>query len=269
MYSVSRFQQLLACSRLTQLESSIRSRFCSQRLRVIMVALAIPALASTVQAFTSVTLAWDPNPEPDLAGYRVYLGTTSGALSLARDVGLATSCTLSSLTAATTYYCALQAYNTGGLESALSGEMAFTTPSATALFNTWASGGGLSGSGADPAAMPFSDGLPNLLKYAFNLNANGPDLRVLASGTGTAGLSIFSLDRSGPQPCLTVEFIRHKGSGLVYEPKSSTNLRTFSPMTAAPTVTDIDGEWERVRIKQPCDFPPAARIFGRVEVTLP
>jgi hypothetical protein len=35
----------------------------------------------------AITIAWDPNKDPDLAGYRVYYGTASGSYKTCVDVG--------------------------------------------------------------------------------------------------------------------------------------------------------------------------------------
>ncbi len=43
----------------------------------VMVGLFHPSLASTAHSAT-VTLAWDPNPEPSVAGFGLYLGTSPG-----------------------------------------------------------------------------------------------------------------------------------------------------------------------------------------------
>jgi hypothetical protein len=72
-----------------------------------------------------VTLAWDPNTEPDVAGYRIYYGLLSDQYSDSVDVGNQTSCTLSSLQGGTTYYFAATAYDREGYESDFSNEVVF------------------------------------------------------------------------------------------------------------------------------------------------
>ncbi len=62
-------------------------------------------------------IAWDPVSDGDLAGYKVYYGTTPGNYPLSRDVGNTTSTTLTGLDPCTRYYVAVKAYDTGGLES--------------------------------------------------------------------------------------------------------------------------------------------------------
>ena len=58
-----------------------------------------------------VTLAWDPNTEPDLAGYRIYYGLLSDQYSYSVDVGNRTSYTLSNLQDGKTFYFAATAYD--------------------------------------------------------------------------------------------------------------------------------------------------------------
>jgi hypothetical protein len=227
------------------------------------------ALASHASAQNSATLAWDPNPEADIAGYVVYFGTATGTYPTIQDVGNVTTHTFSGLSSTTTYYCAVQSYNSDGLMSDLSSEISFNLQAATVSFSNWASTGGLTGTAATPSAIPFHDGVRNLLKYAFNMNPAGPDARTLTKGTGTAGLPAFTLDRSGAQPQFTVEFLRRKSGGVTYTPKTSTNFTTYVTMTGTTTVTSIDANWERVVIQKPVSTSTTPRIFGIVEVTQP
>ncbi|MFT4637746.1 MAG: hypothetical protein ACI8T1_001056 [Verrucomicrobiales bacterium] len=75
----------------------------------------------------SATLAWDPNPEPDIVGYHLSYGTSHGSYSTVIDTGNATSRTLLNLVAGT-YYAIVTAYNTAGLESPASNELVFSVP---------------------------------------------------------------------------------------------------------------------------------------------
>ncbi len=93
----------------------------------------ILALIATPAHSADVTLAWDPNSEPDLAGYRVYYkeafsgppyngtGATEGDSPI--DVGNVTEFTLSGLTDGVTYFFVVTAYDTEGLESDYSNEV--------------------------------------------------------------------------------------------------------------------------------------------------
>jgi fibronectin type III domain protein len=71
----------------------------------------------------SITLAWDPNPEPDVAGYVLNYGTSPGIYSQRLDIGATTMTTLSSLTDGVVYYFAVAAYSTGGVTGPLSAEI--------------------------------------------------------------------------------------------------------------------------------------------------
>ena len=141
------------------------------------------------------------------------------------------------------------------------------TPSG--LFGTWAAAGGLSGSAALLGATPFYDGVSNLLKYAFNLDANRADVRRLTKGTGTAGLPVFEVEVVGDQKWFRAEFIRRLGSGLVYVPKVSSNLVSYGVMTGESTVTRINDSWERVVLRQSVNTTQTPKLFGRVDVTMP
>jgi hypothetical protein len=62
-----------------------------------------------------------------------------------------------------------------------------------------------------------------------------------------------------------------KGVGLVYTSKRSTSLDpgSFAPMTGAVTVIDIDDEFERVVVEEPCHPGVTPQCFGTVEVVVP
>ncbi|MCU0225818.1 MAG: Ig-like domain-containing protein [Acidobacteria bacterium] len=66
----------------------------------------------------TMSIAWDPVSDSDLAGYKVYYGTAPGNYTMSKDVGNATSTTLTGLDPCTRYHVAVKAYDTGGLESA-------------------------------------------------------------------------------------------------------------------------------------------------------
>jgi hypothetical protein len=56
-----------------------------------------------------VTLAWDPNTEPDIAEYVIYTGSSSRAYDVSVDVGNQTTYRLSGLADRQTYYFAVTA----------------------------------------------------------------------------------------------------------------------------------------------------------------
>jgi hypothetical protein len=87
-----------------------------------------------------ITLAWDSNDEPGLAGYIVYYGTQSRYYDYDVDVGNHSSVTISGLAEDVTYYFAVTAYDTQGNESGFSQEIVFQPTSTFSASDT--SGGG-------------------------------------------------------------------------------------------------------------------------------
>jgi hypothetical protein len=74
------------------------------------------------------TLTWDRNPEPDIAGYRVYRGTTSGNHPVMVDVGNTTSYTPQGVDWSVPQYFVVRAYNTSALVSLPSNQAVWTPP---------------------------------------------------------------------------------------------------------------------------------------------
>jgi hypothetical protein len=87
---------------------------------------------SLCYAAQSVTLAWDASSDPNIAGYKLRYGTTSGNPSQTIDVGKTTTATVSNLNDGTTYYFTATCYTAAGLESQPSNEVSYTTPGPSA-----------------------------------------------------------------------------------------------------------------------------------------
>jgi len=82
----------------------------------------------------NATLSWDAptanadgTPLTDLAGYKIYYGTSPGVYSAIVDAGNSTTYVVKNLTRGT-YYFTVTAYNTSGNESSFSGEVRKTIP---------------------------------------------------------------------------------------------------------------------------------------------
>ena len=93
----------------------------------IVVCIIIGLIASNAMA-AQATLAWDPNTESDLAGYRVHYGTASGSYTVHTDVHNVTTYTVTGLTAGQTYYFAATAYDASGNESGYSNPVSYAVP---------------------------------------------------------------------------------------------------------------------------------------------
>jgi hypothetical protein len=135
---------------------------------------------------------------------------------------------------------------------------------------------GVSGDEARPEGTPHQDGVSNLLKYAFNMNANGPDSRILIPGSGLAGLPAIDLDSSllgRSSPRLRVEYLRRRNSGIIYTAEfcstlANTGVGSWEPATGVPEIIPVNDIWERVVVlDQPSAL--ASTRFGRVIVEIP
>src|SRR3989475_6293918 len=100
--------------------------FASYLCRAVFVACVLTVLCSlspTSSSAAQVTLTWDANTDPDLAGYKLYYGTSSRSYQLSVDVGNVTSYTLSGLLEGQIYYFAATAYTVSHNESGFSNEV--------------------------------------------------------------------------------------------------------------------------------------------------
>jgi len=88
-------------------------------LLLLLCAILTPSAAHAAE----VNLAWDPNMEPDVAGYKVYYGLGSRNYDHVMDVGNSTSCVVPGLEQGRTYYFAATAVNTADIESDFSNEV--------------------------------------------------------------------------------------------------------------------------------------------------
>ena len=145
-----------------------------------------------------------------------------------------------------------------------------SVPSAVERFASNAAAFSLTDDDALPDATPFNEGVEILLKYAFNMNLAGPDTSSMTPG-GNKGLPGGELVEIDGQTYWQIQFVRRRGSGLVYSPKKSSTLEpgSFLPLEATPFIESIDGEWDRVIYNEPCDPATESRCFSLVEVTIP
>jgi len=74
-------------------------------------------LTVTATGTGSATLTWNANTEPDLTGYKIYVGTQSGVYAPPITVGKVTNYLATNLAVGTTYFFSLTAYDSAGNES--------------------------------------------------------------------------------------------------------------------------------------------------------
>ena len=96
--------------------------------RVLGAILFLALLQKPVQAVQSVTLAWNANVDPTVAGCNLYYGVASGTYTNVVNVGNVTNATIPGLVEGTTYYFAATAYDILGLESVYSNEASYAVP---------------------------------------------------------------------------------------------------------------------------------------------
>ncbi|WP_367873148.1 Ig-like domain-containing protein [Luteolibacter sp. Populi] len=170
----------------------------------------------------SVTLAWNANPETNIAGYRLRYGTARGTYTSTVEAGKTLSATATGLNTGTTYYFTVIAYNTTGQSSTPAAELAYTTPgnpnsapvadalTLTTLEDT-SIAATLSGSDVDEDPLIYTiltpptkgtlSGTPPNLTYQPAANANGSDSftylasdGALNSATVTASITITPVE---------------------------------------------------------------------------
>ncbi|MFO7708501.1 MAG: choice-of-anchor U domain-containing protein [Desulfobacterales bacterium] len=108
---------------------TIETRLARRSRNLILFSILLASILFSVMARAeTVTLAWDPNSESDLAGYRLHCGTASRNYTQIIDVGRVTQYAITNLSAGQTYYFAATAYNAAGNESGYSAEVSHTIP---------------------------------------------------------------------------------------------------------------------------------------------
>lgn len=95
---------------------------CLQRLAFCTALLTASAHADPAG---TVTVAWNPNPEPDIAGYELSYGTATGSYTQTIDAATNLEATVTGLNDGTIYYFAVTAINAQGLRSPFSDEVIY------------------------------------------------------------------------------------------------------------------------------------------------
>jgi len=123
--------------------------------------------AARVAAADTLTLMWDPNPDTNVAGYMVYVGTESGVYTNSYDVGNTTSFPFNAAPGQR-YYFAVAAYAYGPLIGNRSGEVSASSDMAPSLvnpgnqFSVVGQPATLQLVGSDPQNQPVSYGATSL-----------------------------------------------------------------------------------------------------------
>lgn len=209
----------------------------------------LAGLGRPVFGVQNVTLAWDPSTDPGVTGYKLYYGSAPGAYTATNDVGSVTNAVVPSLIEGFTYYFAVTAYNSSGLESAFSNELVYTVPNPA--LQTWQtqyfSSSVLANSTLQTTvwgdmADADHDGRSNLQAYALGLNP-------LGQTDNNTGLSATVRSGTGGQ-YQTFTFNRRKSdASLVYVPQVSGDKQNWSSSSSSvvPVATNaVDASFDAV-----------------------
>ena len=158
-------------------------------------------LPSFVFAVTA-RISWTPNIERDLAGYRVYYGTSSSHYDHVIGAGITPSVDVIRLRQGRTYYFAVTALDVSGNESFLSQEVSLTIPGSTGTGTdtggeTDNGSGTDSGSSTDNGSTNLFDTVVELIREALGLGPEDPlytmpDYGI--NGSGSTGVPPSGID---------------------------------------------------------------------------
>jgi cell wall-associated protease len=181
---------------------TLRTIFTACTVAILLTASVVPAAAATL------TLTWASNPEPDIAGYIVFYGTSSGSYTGSFNVGNSTSFQFAEPNPSIRYYFAVAAYNEAGLRSAMSTEVS-----------------------TNPASTPTVLALTSLSANLASPQPVGTSIRFTASATG------------GASPYQYKWLISDGGTWVVAQEWSTANTFTWTP--AAASASYSIGVWVR------------------------
>jgi hypothetical protein len=165
----------------------------------------------------SVTVSWNANPEADVVSYLVLYGTQPGVYVFSQPVGNVTTATLTSLKGGQTYYIAIRALNSDGLNSPTSAEVSavvpLTSPSGETL-DQWKNRFAISDMNADPDG----DGVTNMDEFLNGTDPFIPNTWLLAEGATGSFRTRLALTNPGSDTAeITVRFLPEGGTPITQQ----------------------------------------------------
>ena len=183
-----------------------------QFLAVLLLIWVAGILTPVAVAQNPIKLAWDPNTESSLSGYKVHYGSASGLYTTTVDVGNVTSYTLN-VTQSGTYYIAVTAYDNLQNESDYSNEVSTTIGSCAYLISPVSR---THGSGAESGTIAVSAGTGCIWTATTSLPWVSIVSGATGSGNGTVSYSVqaapSSTSRSGTIAVAGQSFLVTQGS---------------------------------------------------------
>ncbi len=171
---------------------------------MLRLAFALTVIVVTASAVDAATASWDPNPETNIAGYKLSYGTEPGVHGTTVDVGNVTTFQFNP-PPGKRYYVVVQAYSSTGELSAKSAEATIDIPATTSLNRAPTLEQPANQSSLQNAtvslAMSASDPDGNLLNYqstglppGLSLNAVSGVIAGVVSSTGTYPVTVTVSD---------------------------------------------------------------------------
>lgn len=193
----------------------------------------LPSLGQPAQ----VTLAWDNSPSPNVIGYKIYSGASSGNYSQSTNVGLTNSYTVTNLTEGQAYYFAATAIGTGGLESAYSNEINYIVPLPQKIFSIMASAGA-NGTISPSGTVFLTQGitqtfmiLPNANYRVAVVTVDGATVGAVSSYTFTNVMASHTINASFVQNSQTITITASAGANGTITPSGSVTVTQGSNKT--------------------------------------
>jgi hypothetical protein len=171
----------------------------------IVVAMISVVVCSETRAAQSVSLGWDPSPDPTVVGYAVHYGTHSGIYTSRVDAGTNTTIVIPRLLTGLPHYFVATAYDGMGNESIPSGEVMLTAPLTSAVH------------------PPTLDKLGSL-KIDENAGPQTVKLSGITAGTNNQGMNL-SVRAISINPALI------PAPSIGYTSPGATGVLTFTPAT--------------------------------------
>ena len=212
-------------------------------MRKILTAIILSLIFFTPAGAAHLDLAWNPNTEPDLAGYRIYYGTASREYVDSIDVGNTTTYGLDGLLEGVTYYIALTAYDTTGNESGFSDEVSSDT-------------------GGPTNTPPVADAGPDqTVDEGVTVTLDGSNSSDQDNGIAsylweqTGGIPVALCDPTAAQPSFTSPDVGPDGASLIFRLTVTDNGGLQASDTCIVNVTWLNA-------------PPAARVYTLTPVAV-
>lgn len=175
---------------------------------------------------SSVTVGWSPSTSPNVTGYLIYYGTSSGNYISAVYAANVTNVTINGLTSGTTYYFAATSLDSNGDQSGYSSEISTTVGASGSVVITGQPASQATAVGQQAKFTVAATG--NSLAYQWNLNGNA------ISGATSPVLSLSNVSAS--QAGTYTVNVTGNGGSASSTPAALTVYSTAAASLAAPAV---------------------------------